>query len=211
MNGVVAAIVVAAGRGFRAGGDGPKQYRQIGGEPVIRAEPDGAGGPPGHRGGAAGHPSRRCRSVSGRGGRARRAAAGARRRHPAGLGARRARGLERAAGRISCWCTMRRGRSPPPALIARAIAAARASGAAIPALAVADTVKTVDRVRRRDRHHRPRAAAPGADAAGLRLRASARRASARARPPVARTSPTMRRWPNGPASRSRPSRAKPAT
>jgi 2-C-methyl-D-erythritol 4-phosphate cytidylyltransferase/2-C-methyl-D-erythritol 2,4-cyclodiphosphate synthase len=32
----VAAIVVAAGRGLRAGGDVPKQYRQIGGAPVIR-------------------------------------------------------------------------------------------------------------------------------------------------------------------------------
>src|SRR5436190_24336128 len=32
----VAAIVVAAGRGLRAGGDLPKQYRRILGEPVIR-------------------------------------------------------------------------------------------------------------------------------------------------------------------------------
>jgi len=32
----VAAIVVAAGRGLRAGGDVPKQYRMMGGEPVIR-------------------------------------------------------------------------------------------------------------------------------------------------------------------------------
>ncbi|MFX5464808.1 2-C-methyl-D-erythritol 4-phosphate cytidylyltransferase, partial [Acinetobacter baumannii] len=30
-----AAIVVAAGRGLRAGGGGPKQYRMIGGRPVI--------------------------------------------------------------------------------------------------------------------------------------------------------------------------------
>jgi 2-C-methyl-D-erythritol 4-phosphate cytidylyltransferase/2-C-methyl-D-erythritol 2,4-cyclodiphosphate synthase len=38
MNGVVAAVVVAAGRGLRAGGGQfPKQYRAIGGEPVIRA------------------------------------------------------------------------------------------------------------------------------------------------------------------------------
>jgi 2-C-methyl-D-erythritol 4-phosphate cytidylyltransferase/2-C-methyl-D-erythritol 2,4-cyclodiphosphate synthase len=34
---LVAAIVVAAGRGLRAGGGPPKQYRVIGGEPVIRA------------------------------------------------------------------------------------------------------------------------------------------------------------------------------
>src|SRR4249919_428035 len=36
MSGMVAAVVVAAGRGLRAGGDRPKQYRQILGEPVIR-------------------------------------------------------------------------------------------------------------------------------------------------------------------------------
>src|SRR5438552_12548858 len=36
MAGDIAAIVVAAGRGLRAGGDRPKQYRQIAGEPVIR-------------------------------------------------------------------------------------------------------------------------------------------------------------------------------
>ena len=33
---MVAAVVVAAGRGLRAGGDIPKQYRHILGEPVIR-------------------------------------------------------------------------------------------------------------------------------------------------------------------------------
>ena len=32
----VAAVVVAAGRGLRAGGDLPKQYRLILGEPMIR-------------------------------------------------------------------------------------------------------------------------------------------------------------------------------
>jgi 2-C-methyl-D-erythritol 4-phosphate cytidylyltransferase/2-C-methyl-D-erythritol 2,4-cyclodiphosphate synthase len=32
----VAAVIVAAGRGYRAGGEIPKQYRQIAGEPVIR-------------------------------------------------------------------------------------------------------------------------------------------------------------------------------
>lgn len=36
MPGKVAAVIVAAGRGYRAGGDMPKQYRQIAGEPVIR-------------------------------------------------------------------------------------------------------------------------------------------------------------------------------
>ena len=37
MSASVAAIVVAAGRGLRAGGDLPKQFRSIGGEPVVRA------------------------------------------------------------------------------------------------------------------------------------------------------------------------------
>ena len=33
----VAAVIVAAGRGERAGANTPKQYRPIGGEPMIRA------------------------------------------------------------------------------------------------------------------------------------------------------------------------------
>src|SRR6202051_3640062 len=32
----IAAVVVAGGRGLRAGGDVPKQYRELAGEPVIR-------------------------------------------------------------------------------------------------------------------------------------------------------------------------------
>jgi 2-C-methyl-D-erythritol 4-phosphate cytidylyltransferase/2-C-methyl-D-erythritol 2,4-cyclodiphosphate synthase len=36
MAGTVAAVVVAAGRGERAGGDVPKQYRPIAGEPMVR-------------------------------------------------------------------------------------------------------------------------------------------------------------------------------
>lgn len=36
MSASVAAVVVAAGRGLRAGGDMPKQYRQVGGEPLVR-------------------------------------------------------------------------------------------------------------------------------------------------------------------------------
>ena len=37
MTETVAAVVVAAGRGERAGGSVPKQYRPIAGEPMIRA------------------------------------------------------------------------------------------------------------------------------------------------------------------------------
>src|ERR1700730_17421678 len=47
MNDVVAAVVVAAGRGFRAGGDGPKQYREVGGGPVTRRSLKGLAGHPG--------------------------------------------------------------------------------------------------------------------------------------------------------------------
>ena len=36
MTGMIAAVVVAAGRGHRAGGEVPKQYRAIAGQPVIR-------------------------------------------------------------------------------------------------------------------------------------------------------------------------------
>src|SRR5271156_3196235 len=36
MTGMVAAVVVAGGRGERAGGDVPKQYREIAGEPMLR-------------------------------------------------------------------------------------------------------------------------------------------------------------------------------
>jgi 2-C-methyl-D-erythritol 4-phosphate cytidylyltransferase / 2-C-methyl-D-erythritol 2,4-cyclodiphosphate synthase len=143
MNGVVAAVVVAAGRGFRAGGDGPKQYRQIGGEPVIRASLKGL----------AGHPdiamvqpvihpddSDLFRA----------AAAGLDVRDPVFGGATRQAsvraGLEAlSAGRPDLVLVHDAARPfASAALIARGIAAARASGAAIPALAVADTVKTVD-------------------------------------------------------------------
>ena len=37
MDASVAAVIVAAGRGFRAGGSLPKQYRELAGEPVIRS------------------------------------------------------------------------------------------------------------------------------------------------------------------------------
>jgi 2-C-methyl-D-erythritol 4-phosphate cytidylyltransferase/2-C-methyl-D-erythritol 2,4-cyclodiphosphate synthase len=139
----VAAVVVAAGRGLRAGGDLPKQYRSILGEPVIRPSlatlarhtsvsavqpvihPDDAelygraiGGldilPPVH-GGAS-----RQASVC------------------AGLEALEPYGpdivLVHDAARPFASA----------ALVARAIGAAQTSGAAVPVIAVADTVKTVD-------------------------------------------------------------------
>ena len=143
MAGKVAAIVVAAGRGLRAGGDLPKQYRRILGEPVIRPSlttlarhdeisavqpvihPDDAGlfEPavagldllPAVPGGASRQASVRA-------------------------------GLEALEPRSPDLVLVHDAARPfaSPALISRAIAAARKSGAAVPVIAVADTVKTVD-------------------------------------------------------------------
>ena len=143
MAGKVAAIVVAAGRGLRAGGDLPKQYRRILGEPVIRPSlatlvrhdeisavqpvihPDDAG---------LFEP----------------AAAGLDLLPPVPGGASRQAsvraGLEALEPRSPDLVLVHDAARPfaSAALIARAIAAARKSGAAVPVIAVADTVKTVD-------------------------------------------------------------------
>jgi 2-C-methyl-D-erythritol 4-phosphate cytidylyltransferase/2-C-methyl-D-erythritol 2,4-cyclodiphosphate synthase len=143
MNGLVAAVVVAAGRGFRAGGEGPKQYREIGGEPVIRSSLKGLSGHP-----DIGmvqpviHPDDTDLF--------RAAAAGLDVRPPVFGGATRQAsvhaGLEAlSSGRPDLVLVHDAARPfASAALISRGIAAARASGAAIPALAIADTVKTVD-------------------------------------------------------------------
>ena len=97
----VAAVIVAAGRGSRAGGDLPKQFRPIGGESMLRRacqcspnmarsalvqpviQPDDADIYREHS----------CSSRS--------SAAGIRRRHPASFRARRARGARRRASPTS--------------------------------------------------------------------------------------------------------------
>jgi 2-C-methyl-D-erythritol 4-phosphate cytidylyltransferase / 2-C-methyl-D-erythritol 2,4-cyclodiphosphate synthase len=143
MNGVVAAVVVAAGRGFRAGGDGPKQYREIGGEPVIRSSLKGLAG---HPDVAMVQPVIHPDDAN----LFRAAAAGLEVRDPVFGGATRQAsvraGLEAlSAGRPDLVLIHDAARPfASAALISRGIAAARASGAAIPALAIADTVKTVD-------------------------------------------------------------------
>ncbi|HEY2226272.1 MAG TPA: bifunctional 2-C-methyl-D-erythritol 4-phosphate cytidylyltransferase/2-C-methyl-D-erythritol 2,4-cyclodiphosphate synthase [Xanthobacteraceae bacterium] len=143
MNGVVAAVVVAAGRGVRAGGDGPKQYREIGGEPVIRSSLRGLAGHPGiavvqpviHPDDAALF---------------RTAASGLDVLEPVFGGATRQAsvraGLERLSPLSPDLVLVHDAARPfaSAALISRGIAAARATGAAIPAIAIADTVKTVD-------------------------------------------------------------------
>src|SRR4051812_11700235 len=139
----VAVVVVAAGRGTRAGGDRPKQFRRIGEEtllrrtlvmlveapnvglvqPVIRPEDrelfDHAATkldvlPPAF-GGATRQASVRA-------------------------------GLEALAGRKPDIVLVHDAARPfaTPALVARTIAAAEKTGAAVPALAVTDTVKAVD-------------------------------------------------------------------
>ncbi len=139
----VAAVIVAAGRGTRAGGDMPKQFRPIGGEamlrrtlsmfveapcvglvqPVIGAE-DGAL----YRDAAAGMET--LPPVTG--GTTRQASVRA--------------GLEALAAHAPDIVLVHDAARPfaSAELIARAAKAAALSGAAIPALPVTDTVKTVD-------------------------------------------------------------------
>jgi 2-C-methyl-D-erythritol 4-phosphate cytidylyltransferase/2-C-methyl-D-erythritol 2,4-cyclodiphosphate synthase len=143
MNGVVAAVVVAAGRGFRAGGEGPKQYREIGGEPVIRSSLKGLAGHPGiAMVQPVIHPDDTALF--------RAAAAGLDVLDPVFGGATRQAsvraGLEQLRPRQPDLVLVHDAARPfvSGALISRGIAAASACGAAIPALAIADTVKTVD-------------------------------------------------------------------
>jgi 2-C-methyl-D-erythritol 4-phosphate cytidylyltransferase / 2-C-methyl-D-erythritol 2,4-cyclodiphosphate synthase len=139
----VAAIVLAAGRGLRVGGDLPKQYRQIAGEPVIRASL------------AAFERHAEVARVQ-----------PVIQEEDAGLFQAATGGLKLLApvqGGATRQASVRAGleamvASPPDlvlvhdaarpfvsaALISRAIAAAADSGAAIPAVAVTDTVKRVD-------------------------------------------------------------------
>jgi 2-C-methyl-D-erythritol 4-phosphate cytidylyltransferase/2-C-methyl-D-erythritol 2,4-cyclodiphosphate synthase len=139
----VAAVVVAAGRGLRAGGDVPKQFRRIGGEtvlrrtlsmlvevpnlalvqPVIRAEDRSLFD-------AAASAMQILPPVTG--GATRQASVRA--------------GLEALAPHRPDIVLIHDAARPfaSPALITRAIAAAEKTGAAIPALPVSDTVKSVD-------------------------------------------------------------------
>src|SRR3982074_2400545 len=139
----VAAVVVAAGRGLRAGGDLPKQYRRILGEPMIRPS---LATLTRHKGISAvqtvihSHDARLFQAaVEGldllppvHGGASRQASV------RAGLQA-----LERHRPDLVLVHDAARPFASD-ALITRAIAAAGTSGAAVPAIAVADTVKTVD-------------------------------------------------------------------
>jgi 2-C-methyl-D-erythritol 4-phosphate cytidylyltransferase/2-C-methyl-D-erythritol 2,4-cyclodiphosphate synthase len=143
MAGTVAAVVVAAGRGVRAGGDLPKQYREIASQPVIRPSLAVLAG---H--GAIGavqpviHPDDTARFQA--------ASAGLDVLPPVFGGATRQAsvraGLEALSARGPDLVLVHDAARPFASadLITRAIAAARKTGAAIPAIAIADTVKTID-------------------------------------------------------------------
>jgi 2-C-methyl-D-erythritol 4-phosphate cytidylyltransferase/2-C-methyl-D-erythritol 2,4-cyclodiphosphate synthase len=143
MTGMVAAVVVAAGRGLRVGGDRPKQYRQILGEPVIRPSLAALAA---HEGISlvqpVVHPDDSVLYQA--------AVAGLDLLPPVAGGATRQAsvraGLEALATRRPDLVLVHDAARPfaSAALITRAIAAAKASGAAVPVLPVADTVKTVD-------------------------------------------------------------------
>ncbi|MFY9835811.1 MAG: bifunctional 2-C-methyl-D-erythritol 4-phosphate cytidylyltransferase/2-C-methyl-D-erythritol 2,4-cyclodiphosphate synthase [Xanthobacteraceae bacterium] len=144
MAGTVAAVVVAAGRGERAGGEVPKQYRSIAGEPMVR---------PTLRAFLA---HRRVNFVQPVINPAdaklyRAATAGLEHLLPpvAGGATRQASvraGLEALAPHAPDLVLIHDAARPflTEALIDRAIAAGFAGGAAVPGIAVADTVKLID-------------------------------------------------------------------
>ena len=139
----VAAVVVAAGRGVRAGGNLPKQYRELAGEPVIRSSlalfswhgQIGAVQ-------AVIHPDDRSSYDA--------AAKGLRLLAPVPGGATRQAsvraGLEALSGRPPDIVLVHDAARPfcSAELVSRAIVACGETGAAIPALEVTDTIKRVD-------------------------------------------------------------------
>jgi 2-C-methyl-D-erythritol 4-phosphate cytidylyltransferase/2-C-methyl-D-erythritol 2,4-cyclodiphosphate synthase len=142
-NPTIAAIIVAGGRGLRAGPGGPKQYRDIAGRTVIaRALEPFAN----HSDVACVQPV--CHADDGD------AFAAAARGIPhlppvAGGSSRQASvraGLEALAAQAPGIVMIHDAARPfvSQALISRAIAAVKETGAAIPAIAVADTIKQVD-------------------------------------------------------------------
>jgi 2-C-methyl-D-erythritol 4-phosphate cytidylyltransferase/2-C-methyl-D-erythritol 2,4-cyclodiphosphate synthase len=139
----VAAVVVAAGRGERAGGDTPKQFRRVGPDMVLRqALVTLADAPDVGVVQAVIRPEDATLYQA--------AAAGLDLPQPTFGGATRQAsvraGLEALAARAPDIVLVHDAARPfaTRTLIARAVAAARANGAAVPALPISDTVKTVD-------------------------------------------------------------------
>ena len=140
----VAAVIVAAGRGYRAGGNMPKQYRALAGEPVIRPTLAAfLGHPQIDAVQPVIHPDDEAIF--------RAAAAGLQRLLPPvpGGATRQASvraGLEALRAAAPDLVLIHDAARPflSSDLISRAIAAATEHGAAVPAIAVTDTVKAVD-------------------------------------------------------------------
>jgi len=138
-----AAILVAAGRGLRAGSGGPKQYRVIGGQTVIfRAMEPFSNHPDIFAVQPVLNPDDAAIFKE--------AVAGLRHQPPANGGATRQAsvhaGLEALASHRPDVVLIHDAARPfvTPALISRAIDAASLTGAAIPAIPVTDTVKRID-------------------------------------------------------------------
>ena len=138
-----AAILVAAGRGLRAGSGGPKQYRVIGGQTVIfRAMQPFCTHPRVSAVQPVLHPDDAAMFNE--------ACAGLRHQRPANGGATRQAsvhaGLEALSSEKPDIVLIHDAARPfvSEALISRAIDAASRTGAAIPAIAVADTIKLID-------------------------------------------------------------------
>ena len=143
MAGRIAAVIVAAGRGHRVGGDLPKQYRQIAGEPVIRPT---LAAFLAHKQVAAVQPVIHPDDAA----LFRAATAGLNALPPVQGGATRQAsvraGLEALADARPDIVLIHDAARPflTGDLIARAIAAGEEHGAAVPAIPVADTVKKID-------------------------------------------------------------------
>jgi 2-C-methyl-D-erythritol 4-phosphate cytidylyltransferase / 2-C-methyl-D-erythritol 2,4-cyclodiphosphate synthase len=142
--GIVAAVVVAAGRGQRAGGDLPKQYRTLAGTPMIRPTLSALSAHPQidliqpviHP-----HDAALFRAASSGLEKLLRPVPGGATRQlsvRAGLEGLQAHAPELVLIHDAARPFLSGG------LIGRAVAAARESGAAVPGIAVTDTVKTVD-------------------------------------------------------------------
>jgi 2-C-methyl-D-erythritol 4-phosphate cytidylyltransferase/2-C-methyl-D-erythritol 2,4-cyclodiphosphate synthase len=142
--GIVAAVVVAAGRGQRAGGDVPKQYRKIAGTPVVRPTLSTFSSHP--------HIDLVQPVIHPDDEDLFRAASGGLKNllEPVAGGATRQTsvhaGLQALQGRAPEIVLIHDAARPflSGALISRAIEAARTHGAAVPGVAVADTVKKID-------------------------------------------------------------------
>jgi 2-C-methyl-D-erythritol 4-phosphate cytidylyltransferase / 2-C-methyl-D-erythritol 2,4-cyclodiphosphate synthase len=144
MTELVAAVIVAGGRGERAGGGVPKQYREIAGEPMIRPTLRAFSNHPGVALvqpviGAADQDAFRAATTGldkilppVQGGATRQASVRA--------------GLEALAGRSPALVLIHDAARPflTPSLIDRAVTAGSATGAAVPGIVVADTVKQID-------------------------------------------------------------------